>query len=184
MAEVQQAAAQRIAVVALTALGSLLGHHGGDYLAQDDCMAAWKQNRDEDPKRACRELVLHAATYTVAQAATKVALYRTAGLRVPLVAQLAGAVVEGVLHAVIDDGRMLRRFSRVGRGRPRFRDDDGRPFGRQERFHDVVPGGRALMDQAVHHQVQIPAGAIATAVVAVLVGRPGRSVDARPHSGR
>jgi hypothetical protein len=35
--------------------------------------------------------------------------------------------------------------------------------------------GRMLMDQAAHHQVQIPAGVLATAAVAALVtGKQGR----------
>ncbi|OLT22942.1 hypothetical protein BJF78_32710 [Pseudonocardia sp. CNS-139] len=162
---------QRGAVVALTALGSLLGHHGGDYLVQDDCMAAHKQ---QHTARGRRELALHAGTYAATQAVTKAAFYRSAGVRVPLLAQLAGALVEGVVHAVIDDGRLLARFARLGRGQDRFRDADGKPLGRQERFHGLADhgvNGRMLMDQAMHHQVQIPAGVITTAVVAALVAR-------------
>jgi hypothetical protein len=158
----------RTAVTTLTALGSLLGHAGGDYLVQDDCMAAGKQQRTAQGRR---ELALHAATYAATQAATKAVVYRTAGVRVPLLAQLAGAVVEGVLHAVIDDGRLLKRFSRIP---GRQRDDEGNRIGRQQRFHDDVPGGRALMDQAAHQQLQIPVGTLVTVAVAVLLDRRGR----------
>ncbi|OZM79925.1 hypothetical protein CFP66_23260 [Pseudonocardia sp. MH-G8] len=161
----------RSSIVTLSALGSLFGHHGGDYLVQDDCMAAHKQ---QHTPRGRRELALHAGTYAATQAATKALFYRAAGVRVPLLAQVAGAVVEGVLHAVIDDGRLLERFSRLGRGRGRFIDQWGEVLGRQERFHGLASSGvngRMLMDQAAHHQVQIPAGVLATVAVAAWVGR-------------
>ncbi|GAA0911083.1 hypothetical protein [Pseudonocardia zijingensis] len=161
----------RGSLVSLAALGSLFGHYGGDYLVQDDCMAAHKQQRTRCGRR---ELVLHAGTYAATQAVTKAVFYQVAGLRVPLLAQLAGAAVEGVLHAVIDDGRLLKRFSRIGAGRARFTDEQGRPLGRQERFHDLAAAGvngRMLMDQAIHHQVQIPAGVLVTVAVATLISR-------------
>ena len=56
---------------------------------------------------------MHAASYALTQAVTKAIFYRTAGVRVPVLAQVAGAVTEGVLHAVIDDGRLLKRFAEV-----------------------------------------------------------------------
>lgn len=149
----------RAATTALTALGSVLGHHGGDYLVQLDCWAQAKQQRTTAGRRA---LALHATTYAATQAATKAALYRSAGVRVPLLAQLAGAVVEGALHAVIDDGRLLRRFSDIAGKR---------------RFHDLADhgvNGRMLLDQAVHQQLQIPAGTIATVAVAALLARRAR----------
>lgn len=164
----------RAATTVLTALGSLLGHHGGDYLAQDDCMAKHKQ---QHTPKGRRELALHAATYAATQAATKAVFYRTAGVRVPALAQLAGAVTEAVLHAVIDDGRLLRRFAQLGRGHDRFRDADGRLLGRQERFHDLADhgvNGRMLLDQAVHQQLQIPAGTVVTVAVAALLTRRTR----------
>jgi hypothetical protein len=160
----------RATLTALVALGGLFGHHGGDYLVQDDCMAHWKQNRQNRP-RARRELAIHATSYAATQAITRAAVYRTARVRVPLIAQLAGAVVEAVLHAVVDEGRLLRAYSRLGAGRARFTTDDGRERGRQQRFHDDVPGGRALMDQAVHHQLQIPIGTAVTVAVASAVTR-------------
>ena len=109
-------------------------------------MAAHKQ---QHTPRGRRELALHAATYATTQAATKATFYRTAGVRVPLLAQVAGAVVEGVLHAVIDDGRLLARFSQLGRGLARFVDGWGEVLGRQERFHALASSGvngRMLMD--------------------------------------
>lgn len=42
----------RAILTALTAIGSMCGHHSGDYLVQDDCMAQWKQARDEEAARA------------------------------------------------------------------------------------------------------------------------------------
>jgi hypothetical protein len=47
---------------------------------------------------ARRELALHASTYAATQAASRAALYRLAGVRVPLIAQLAAAVVEAMLR--------------------------------------------------------------------------------------
>lgn len=161
----------RLGTTVLTLLGSLLGHHGGDYLAQDDCMAAHKQQRTAKGRR---ELALHAATYAGTQAATKATLYRTAGVRVPLLAQLAGALVEGALHGVIDDGRLLARFARIP---GREVDVEGERIGRQERFHglaDFGVNGRMLMDQALHLQLQLPAGAIVTVAVAALLARRAR----------
>jgi hypothetical protein len=149
----------RAATTVLTTLGSLAGHHGGDYLVQADCWAQAKQQRTPAGRRA---LAAHAATYAATQAVTKAAFYRAAGVRVPLLAQLAGAVVEGVLHAVIDDGRLLRRFS----------DATGK-----RRFHDLADhgvNGRMLLDQAAHQQLQIPAGTIATVAVAAWLARRAR----------
>lgn len=178
---------ERALLVVLAGLGGLIGHHGGDYLVQDDCMAASKQRRDAHGRT---ELALHASTYAATQAVTRALLYRLAGLRVPVVAQLATAAVEGLLHGVIDDGRLLARFSRLPSRRI---DDDGRwmPLGvyengtwcslprpvagRQQRFHDEAPGGRALMDQAMHHQVQIPIGVAVTVAVTALVRRTRRT---------
>src|SRR5690606_31549321 len=78
-------------------------------------------------------------------------------------AQLAGAAAEALVHAVIDDGRILRRFAHTtGKGA----------------FHDLAGhgvNGRALLDPAAHHQVQLPAGiAVTTIVVALLRRRAGR----------
>lgn len=146
----------RSAVAALTALGALCGHHGGDYLVQVDCWAQAKQQRTPEGRRA---LAAHASTYALTQAVTKAVFYRTAGVRVPLLAQLAGAVVEGVLHAVIDDGRLLRRFADVTGKR---------------RFHDLADhgvNGRMLLDQAAHQQLQIPAGVLVTVAVAAWTWR-------------
>jgi hypothetical protein len=149
----------RATITVLTTLGSLLGHHGGDYLVQNDCMAQRKQQRTAEGRKA---LAAHAASYAATQAATKAVFYKTAGVRVPLLAQLAGALVEGVLHAVIDDGRLLRKFAaRTGKAG----------------FHGLADhgvNGRMLMDQAVHQQLQIPAGAVATVAVAALLARRGR----------
>lgn len=149
----------RATTTVLTTLGSLLGHHGGDYLVQDDCMAAHKQKHTSRGRRA---LAAHAATYAATQAVTKAVLCRTAGVRVPVLAQLAGALTEGVLHAVIDDGRLLTRFAK-GTGKAKF-----------HALADHGVNGRMLMDQAAHQQLQIPAGTIATVAVATLLARRGR----------
>ncbi|MER7015334.1 hypothetical protein ABT324_28205 [Saccharopolyspora sp. NPDC000359] len=140
----------RTATATLTGIGSLTGHHGGDYLIQMDCDAQRKQQRTWKGRLS---LARHAATYALTQAVTKAALYRVAGHRVHPAAQLAGAVAEGVLHAVIDDGRLLQRFATVtGKGR----------------FHDLADfgvNGRMLLDQASHQQLQIPAGIAVTTLV-------------------
>lgn len=146
----------RTAVLALAALGSAAGHETGDYLVQSDCDAQRKQQRTPAGRRS---LARHAATYAATQAATRAALYRTAGLRVPALAQLAGAVVEGAVHAAIDDGRLLRAYAHAaGKGG----------------FHDLAANGingRALLDQAAHKGLQIPLGAIVTTLVAAQRGR-------------
>ncbi|MBN9758876.1 hypothetical protein Ae406Ps2_3010c [Pseudonocardia sp. Ae406_Ps2] len=148
--------ADQAALVTLTAIGSLLGHHGGDYLVQTDTCAAHKQDRTPAGRRA---LAIHAGTYALTQAVTKAALYRLAGLRVPAAAQLAGALTEALVHAVIDDGRLLEVYARRTR-RSRF-------FG----LAGAGINGKALLDQAAHVQVQIPAGIAATAAVAALAAR-------------
>ncbi|WP_075334482.1 hypothetical protein [Pseudonocardia sp. Ae717_Ps2] len=89
----------------------------------------------------------------------------------PWLAQLTGVVAEGVVHAVIDDGRLLARFAAIP---GRQRDEHGARIGRQKRFHGLADhgvNGRALMDQAVHHQVQIPVGVAVTTAVAALIAR-------------
>lgn len=108
----------RVAVFALTAISSAAGHEGGDYLVQRDCDAQRKQQRTPEGRKA---LAVHASTYALTQAATKAAAYRTAGVRVPLLAQIAGTAVEGALHAIIDDGRLLRRFADTT-GKDKFHD--------------------------------------------------------------
>ncbi len=96
----------------------------------------------------------HAISYGITQAATRAVAYRVAGLRVSAKAQLTAAVVETITHALVDDGRLLRRFAdHTGKGG----------------FHDLAAhgmNGRALMDQATHKGLQIPAGAMITAAFA------------------
>lgn len=146
----------RTAVLALSALGSTFGHEAGDYLVQRDCDAQDKQRRTPAGRRS---LARHAATYAATQAATRAAFYRATGIRVPAVAQLAGAVVEGAVHAAIDDGRLLRKFAEAT-GKDGFHDLAG---------HGI--NGRALMDQASHKGLQVPLGAIVTTLVAARRGR-------------
>lgn len=153
-----QHSSYRTAVLAVGAIGSAAGHETGDYLVQSDCDAQAKQQRTPEGRWS---LARHATTYALTQAATRATFYRTAGLRVPALAQLAGAVTEGALHAVIDDGRLLAKFADAT-GKRRFYDHAG---------HGI--NGRALMDQAAHKGAQIPIGAITTTAVAALI-RKGR----------
>lgn len=191
----------RAITTALTALGSTLGHPGGDFLVQSDCDARRKQLRTRSGRIA---LARHATTYALAQAATKTALYAVAGHRVHPVAQLAGAVTEAALHAAIDDGRLLARFAQVtGKwgfhqagtkrqvigviddsdgtteavrrvhlvdadeyGDPLVeRDADGRITAEHPHDNANPSTGRALMDQAAHEWLQIPAGVAVTVLV-------------------
>lgn len=142
---------RRAAVLAVAWIAGQAGHHTGDYLVQRDCDAQAKQRRTPEGRRA---LATHAISYGITQAVTRAVAYRVAGLRVPVRAQLAAAVVETIAHAAIDDGRALQRFAdATGKGG----------------FHDLNAGGingRALMDQAAHTGLQIPAGAMITAVMA------------------
>lgn len=52
--------------------------------------------------------MIHGLTYGATQFVTKAAVYAVAGLRVPLLAQLAGTATEIIIHVVVDDGRLLR----------------------------------------------------------------------------
>jgi hypothetical protein len=169
----------RATVLGLTWLAGSAGHETGDYLVQLDSDAQRKQGhtRPEQPgwpgddRTPCQRvhdghvsLLRHAFTYGLTQAATKAAAYRLAGVRVPLAAQAAGTVTEIALHALIDDGRLLRRFAQaVGK------------LG----FHDLNAGGvngRMLLDQATHKGLQVPLGAmVTTAAAAALTSRRGRS---------
>lgn len=141
----------RALVLALTWLAGQAAHQTGDYLIQRDCDAQAKQKRTRQGRRA---LAWHALSYGLTQAASKAAVYRVAGLRVPVGAQFAGFAVETLLHALVDDGRLLHDFAhRTGKGG----------------FHDLTAAGingRALMDQAAHQGLQIPVGAITTALLA------------------
>lgn len=146
----------RAAVLGLTWLAGAAGHETGDYLVQLDCDARRKQQRTPAGRRA---LARHAITYGLTQAMTKAAAYRAVGVRVPMGAQAAGSVAEIVLHAVIDDGRLLRTFAEV--------------TGKLA-FHDLAAAGvngRALLDQAAHKGLQIPLGAVITTVLAARWGR-------------
>lgn len=141
----------RAAVLALSALGSFAGHESGDYLVQRDCDAQAKQHRTPQGRYS---LVIHASSYAATQAVTRAGIYRMAGVRVPVLAQIAGAVTEGALHALVDDGRLLRVFA----------DATGK-----RNFHDLAAhgvNGRMLMDQGVHKGIQIPLGAAVTTAVA------------------
>jgi hypothetical protein len=135
----------------VTWLAGIAGHEVGDYLIQLDCDAQAKQHQTRAGRFA---LARHAITYAATQAAMKWIAYRATGVRVSGRALLAGTVVEGLLHAVIDDGRLLRRLADVTGKRA---------------FHDLADhgvNGRMLMDQAVHKGVQIPVGAVVTVMVA------------------
>ncbi|MFD8497987.1 hypothetical protein [Amycolatopsis sp. NPDC059657] len=144
-------APSRAAVLILTWIGATIGHDGGDYLVQRDSDAQVKQARTRAGRTA---LAVHCLTYGATQAAAKAVLYRAAGVRVPLRAQLAGGLAEILLHAVIDDGRLLRAYARVVGKLP---------------FHDLAAAGvngRMLLDQAAHRSVQIPVGTLITTAMA------------------
>ena len=144
-------AATRAVVLTLTWIGGHVGHEAGDYLIQRDIDAQHKQHRTGAGRRS---LATHVASYTLAQTVAKALLYRAADVRVPLRAQLVGALAEGLLHAVIDDGRLLRRFAQATG---------------KKRFHDCNSGGvngRMLLDQAAHKSLQLPVGALLTTLLA------------------
>lgn len=142
---------RRAAVLAVAWIAGQAGHATADYLVQRDCDAQAKQRRTPEGRRA---LASHAISYGITQAVTRAVAYRVAGLRVPARAQITAAVVETIAHAAIDDGRGLQRFAETtGKGQ----------------FHALAGhgiNGRALMDQAAHTGLQIPAGAMITAVMA------------------
>ena len=138
----------RAVVLALTWLASQAGHETGDFLVQRDGNP--KQEHTNEGRTA---LAAHVLTYGITQAAMKAAVFRAAGVRIPWRALAVGQVVEMVLHAVIDDGRLLRRYAEVAG---------------KLRFHDLNAGGvngRMLLDQAMHKGLQIPLGAMITALL-------------------
>lgn len=142
---------RRAVTLGITWMAGLAGHEVGDYLIQLDCDAVTKQHRTKAGRKA---LARHVATYALTQAAVKWLAHRVTGTRVPVRALLAGQVVEALLHAAIDDGRLLLWFA----------DATGK-----RRFHDCNQGGvngRMLLDQAAHRGLQIPAGALVTMLVA------------------
>jgi hypothetical protein len=129
----------------------MAGHDVGDYLIQLDVDALAKHDHTRAGRRS---LARHVVMYSAAQTAARWLCLRATGQRVPVRALLAGQVVEALLHAVIDDGRLLRRYA----------DSTGK-----RAFHDCTSGGvngRMLMDQACHRGLQIPAGALVTMLVA------------------
>lgn len=151
----------RAAVLTANLAGGFAGHELGDYLVQSDCDAQKKQERTRAGRIA---LARHAVTYAASQGLVRTGLCRAAGLRVPCVAQLAGAAVEGGLHAAIDDGRLLARFADLTGKR---------------RFHDLAGNGingRALLDQAAHKSLQIPVGAVVTTAITALLRTNPRQV--------
>lgn len=155
----------RAVVLLLSWLGGLAGHYSGDYLVQRDCDAQRKQERNAAGRRA---LLRHVVTYALSLAGTRAVAFRVARTRVPLRAQVIAAVVEAVLHALIDDGRLLRRYAElVGK----------------TRFHELADqgiNGRSLLDQAAHLGVQLPIGAAMTAVVAGLATSSAGALDLVP----
>lgn len=153
----------RAAVLTTSLLGSLVGHESGDFLVQRDCDARAKQDRTRHGRRA---LATHAVTYAATQAVTRWVLYRAAGVRVPVLAQLTGAVTEGALHAVVDDGRLLALFAR-STGSGAFHDLGApRPVAAVVEFDDrgqsdpvpvqLVPteDGRPVLDRDEHGQLR------------------------------
>lgn len=142
---------RRATVLAVSWLAGYAGHEVGDYLIQLDRDAQAKQQRTRTGRAA---LARHVVTYSLTQAAAKWLCLRAVGARTPARAVAVGQVVELLMHAAIDDGRLLRRFAdAVGK----------------RRFHDCADGGvngRMLMDQACHRGLQIPAGALVTTLAA------------------
>lgn len=141
---------RRATVLAVSWLAGLAGHEIGDYLIQLDRDALTKQDHTREGRRA---LTRHVVTYSLAQAAAKWVCLRVAGARTPARAVIAGQLVEALLHAIIDDGRLLRCYADLAGKR---------------RFHDLAAGGvngRMLLDQACHRGLQLPAGAIVTAML-------------------
>jgi hypothetical protein len=162
----------RAIVLVATAIGGLVGHETGDFLVQGDRDARWKQQHNasclphvridprdaRSPEQRTRDahvaLARHASTYALAQALTKAGLYRSAGVRVPLVAQVLGAILAAVLHAVVDDGRILYWFA---------------CWSKKLGFYELAAGGingRALLDQATHKGLGIPLAAVFTTALA------------------
>lgn len=121
MTVVEMTKTSRAAVFAVSWIGGLSGHETGDYAVQRDCDAITKQARTADghsTPEGRRALLIHGVTYGAAQLVSKRLAYRAAGQRVPLLADLAGTLVEIAVHIVVDDGRLLAAFANsTGKGR-------------------------------------------------------------------
>ncbi len=122
------------AITTLTWIGGEAGHEVGDYLVQLDRDAirkkgwafpskpAWRG----DTRTACQRvrdgktsLIRHVVTYAISQAATRYAIYRTAGIRPPTHGVVLACAAEAALHGVIDHGKALDRFIHAT-GKDRF----------------------------------------------------------------
>lgn len=137
--------------LALSWIAGQAGHYAGDYLDQPDHCA---QNKQKPGRTGWAALARHVAGYTACQTLTRALAYRAAGLRVPVAAQAAGGLAEGLAHGLIDDGRLLQRYAEA--------------TGKRQ-FHALAAqgmNGRALLDQAAHLGLQIPLGALVTTAVA------------------
>jgi hypothetical protein len=118
-----------------------------------------------------RAAARHAAVYTAAQLAGTIAVTRALGYRVPLRALLAGAVVNGFTHAVIDRREpLLWLADKAGNGGyishcHAVRMSEGTPVA------EVSGPGTALMelDQGLHRAI----GVIAAVVTAWIATRGG-----------
>lgn len=101
---------RRAVVFAVADAAGRAGHVVGDFLVQRDCYAQAKQRRTPEGRRA---LATHAATYALTEAAARSVAYRVTRARVPVKAQVLVALVEGSVHALIDDGRLLEWFAKM-----------------------------------------------------------------------
>jgi hypothetical protein len=105
----------------------LVSHLVGDYLLQTDWQAREKPGGLTGPPAATRALLAHALTYTLAFVPALVWAAPGAGIAV------AAAVLIGLPHAVVDDGRPVTWWVR-----------------HIKRARDVPAGVRTGVDQSLH----------------------------------
>lgn len=101
---------RRAVVFAVADAAGRAGDMVGDYIVQTDRQARAKQCRTPKGRRA---LLAHAATYALTEAGARAVAYRVTKTRVPFKVQVLVTLVEGGVHAIVDDGRLLERFAKV-----------------------------------------------------------------------
>ncbi|RSN32222.1 hypothetical protein DL990_20095 [Amycolatopsis sp. WAC 01416] len=117
--------------------------------------------KGEPGREGARHCARHVASYTAGQVGAAAAVTRVLGFRTPLRAVLAGAVINGVTHYVIDRREPLRKLARLA-GKQGY--VERATVQRREGVVDGCGPGTALMelDQAAHRAIGVVASLVTT----------------------